>query len=280
MDYSDLREYGITGVFWASLVLFCVVEFWLPLPQAKFDRKRRWPVNLVLAVFIYATALILPVSTLAVALWCEAHGVGLLNLFDAPLALKIIVTVAVNSFVFYLVHYLAHCVPLLWRVHSVHHTDTFVDATTATRTHPFELIVNVAAVSVSILLIGHSPAVLMVYYAAEAFIVIYSHSHVQLPARLERMVSALIVTPRLHHIHHSAFQPETDSNFGNVFIIWDQLLGTFRNETCKGGAVEQFGLEDVSADVAGSLDAQLLRPFTMNRLRPPLPMADGRRDLP
>ncbi len=263
MHYGDVRDYAIVMAFWFAVSALSAAEIWSYGPASRVHRKERWPVNLTFAALLSATTAVLPLSAIGTAWWCEAHGVGLLNVIDAPLALKIVVTVLASSLLLFALHVLSHHVPLLWRLHSVHHTDIFVDATTSTRAHPLEHVVLVTASSLAILVIGHSPSVLICYYAIEAVIVIYSHSQLLLPQGIERLVSAIFITPRLHHIHHSAHRPETDSNYGNIFTIWDKLFGTFREDTCAGGPVAQFGLEDVSATTACDLDAQLMRPFAM-----------------
>lgn len=269
LHYADIREYGVTAVFWGSVIMLCAVEFWFAMPGRTFDRKRRWPTNLALAVLLFATATLLPMSALAVALWCETHNVGLLNYFDAPLSIKIVATLALASFSSYAIHLISHRVPLLWRLHSIHHTDTFLDVTTSLRIHPLEQALSIIVVCILVLIFGHAPVVLMAYLAAESIVVIFSHSQFRLPAGIERIASLVLVTPAIHHIHHSAYQPETDSNYGNAFIIWDRLFGTFRDRTRLGTAVEQYGLEHVSPDEAGDLDTQLLRPFTMKTTRAP-----------
>lgn len=207
----------------------------------------------------------LPVSAIAFAFWCEAHGVGLLNYFAAPFLLKFAVTVIVNSIAFHAIHYVSHMVPLLWRLHSIHHPDHFVDASTSLRSHPLEHVFNVFYSCLLIGIFGFSPGVLFVTYTLESLLVIFNHSHVGLPLALEKKLSRFIVTPVVHHIHHSSFQPETDSNYGTMFVIWDKLFGTFRADTVQGGPVVKYGLDDVPPEAAGSLDAQLLRPFTMGR---------------
>jgi sterol desaturase/sphingolipid hydroxylase (fatty acid hydroxylase superfamily) len=281
LHYGDVRDYAIVIAFWFAVITLSAAEFRYCQPASRVRRKERWPVNLAFSALLAATAAVLPVSAIATAWWCEAHGVGLLNVLDAPFAVKIPVTILANSFLFFALHALSHKVPLLWRLHSVHHTDIFVDATTSTRAHPLEHVVAVSSASLGILLIGHSHSVLIFYYALEAVVVIYSHSQLLLPERIERLVSVVFITPRLHHIHHSACQPETDSNYGNVFTIWDRLLGTFRNDTCAGGPVSQFGLEDVNAETACDLDAQLMRPFTMRaRSGPSWQAASRSKDAP
>jgi sterol desaturase/sphingolipid hydroxylase (fatty acid hydroxylase superfamily) len=246
-----------------GLVLVCIscVELVIPNISGPADRKRRWPANIALFVLSLVATAVLPVTSFVIAVWCEINSFGVMNFFNVPFIVKNLATVAVYSFANYGLHYLHHAVPLLWRFHSVHHSDYFVDASTSVRSHPIEQIVGVFCFGMVIALFGLSSIVLLVYPVFEFFVVVFGHSQLQLPARFEKHLSALIVTPALHHIHHSALPAETDSNFGNVFTIWDRLLGTFRATTLDGGSVKTYGLNDVRPDDASDLDAQLMWPF-------------------
>lgn len=258
-----LANYAAALVFWTVFLALSAFEYRQPLLQPRVDRGRRWPVNLTFSMLQIAIAAVLPVSSTVAAYWCEANGIGLLNALHTPFSVNAVVTVAVYSLAFYAIHYLSHVLPLLWRMHSVHHTDHFVDASTTLRLHPLETAFNVLCSCLLVVIFGFSPVVLIAYYAIESAIAVFSHSRMHLSAALERKLAAFLVTPTIHHIHHSSHQPETDSNFGGLFTVWDRLFGTFRSEARGGNGVANYGLEDVSPEEAGSLDAQLMRPFTM-----------------
>lgn len=255
--------------FWGVLLALICAELMMPALVELANRKKRWSTNFAIGAFQFATGTLLPISVISVALWCETHNIGLMNYFSFAPAPQAVFTILINSFGFYLLHYLSHNVFWIWRLHSLHHSDHFVDATTSLRAHPLEQILNLAYSVLLTVVFGYSAGVLVFYYMIEAVIVIYSHSHIKLPQPVDRVLSKFFVTPTIHHIHHSSHMPETNSNYGNAFTIWDRLFGTFRPTTIKGGAVERYGLEDTDMELSTNLEAQLMRPFVMRPQRRP-----------
>jgi sterol desaturase/sphingolipid hydroxylase (fatty acid hydroxylase superfamily) len=136
-----------------------------------------------------------------------------------------------------------HKVPLFWRIHQVHHLDTHLDISTTVRFHPLEFVVNLAVSLPLVALIGGPAWVYLIYEILDAGINVFSHSNIQLPKKLNTILSWFVVTPNVHQVHHSAFQPETDCNFGAVFTIWDRLLGTYRVKEWPFESNFRFGLE-------------------------------------
>jgi sterol desaturase/sphingolipid hydroxylase (fatty acid hydroxylase superfamily) len=136
-------------------------------------------------------------------------------------------------------------VPLFWRLHRVHHLDTQMDVSTTVRFHPLEFVVNLFIGVPVVIVLGLTPWVLLLYEILDAAITLFSHANIRLPRGLERVLRYVIVTPDLHRVHHSSYQPETDSNFGAVFPIWDIIFGTFRTETRLPQEVMEIGLEEV-----------------------------------
>lgn len=154
-----------------------------------------------------------------------------------------------------------HKVPLFWRVHRVHHFDTELDVSTTVRFHPFEFALALLLGGPVVLLLGLSPWMLLLYEILDAGVTLVSHANVGLPARLERVLRYLVVTPDLHRVHHSSWQPETDSNFGAVFPVWDLLFGTFRSETRHPQEVMELGLAEVRDGRQHRLGWLLRSPF-------------------
>ena len=152
-------------------------------------------------------------------------------------------------------------VPLLWRVHGVHHTDTELDVSTTVRFHPLEFPISLAIGLPWVLALGFSPWVLVVYELLDVVITLVSHSNVSFPTWLERPLRYLVVTPDLHRIHHSTRPEESDSNYGAVFPAWDLFFGTFRTQT--HGPAQEFplGLENVRDQRTQSLPWLLGMPF-------------------
>ena len=179
-----------------------------------------------------------------------------------------------RSLVSYAVHVAMHKVPWLWRLHRVHHTDTAMDISTAVRFHPLEFVVSVPAVLAATLVFGFPPLAVIIYSLVDAAMAVFSHANLRLPDRMERGVRLLLVTPAMHRIHHSALQPETDSNYGATLSCWDRLFGTHRAKPAGALASSQLGLAECRDRRSDSLPWLLSLPFI--RLKPqPIGWQDG-----
>ena len=256
-----IRDYGWFLLFWSTLILFGALEYLAPELPGDVSRRRRWFVNLGLGIINGLIASSLPILTIASAQWAATHQFGVLNWLAAPLLVALPVTILGRTFAQYSFHLLSHKVPLLWRLHRVHHCDEHLDATSTLRNHPLELIASAIFVSAIVAMSGLSPAVLFAYETIEALLNLLAHANIRLPPTVERLARALFfITPSLHRIHHSASQEETDSNYGAVFSFWDQLFGTYRNKAAESRTF-RFGLEEISRERAQSLEAQLALPW-------------------
>lgn len=164
---------------------------------------------------------------MAASAWATAHHVGLLNLVEVPLPVRLFVAVAGVDFADWLRHVAHHKVPALWRLHRVHHMDPHVDATTALRTHPFEHALAYPYFSLWVLLLGLDPLCLALRTLVTSVVLGWHHSAFKLPLGLERALALVTPTPRTHRQHHSRDVTFTDSNFGTIFTWWDRLFGTW-----------------------------------------------------
>lgn len=232
-------------LFFTLFGLFAVAECLAPRRAGEMRRRQRWAANLILTAVNIVVLSLLPVTFFAVAVWGQGRGIGLLNLVALPVAVVLTGTLLGRAFVSFFTHWLMHRVPLLWRLHRVHHLDTEMDVSTTVRVHPIEFVVNLAVGVPIVAAIGMSPWVLLLYEVLDVWVTLFSHANVSLPPAVERVARRIIVTPDLHRVHHSSLQPETDSNFGAVFPIWDILLGTFRTETSLPQELMELGLEEV-----------------------------------
>jgi sterol desaturase/sphingolipid hydroxylase (fatty acid hydroxylase superfamily) len=160
----------------------------------------------------------------------EKHRVGLLKIFKLSRPLEIALAVILLDYMLYLWHVLTHKVPFLWRFHLVHHVDLDLDGTTAFRFHFGEIVISVAWRSMQILLIGASLEAVKIWQSLLFPAVLFHHSNIKLPAEFEEKLALLFVTPRLHGIHHSAVQNETDSNWSSIFSIWDRVHQTLKTD--------------------------------------------------
>ena len=221
----------IIGAFGALLWL----ERRRPLRREVEPKLRRTARNLAVAG-IGAVALQLterPVA-LELATLVEQHNVGLLKLLRLPVWLETVLAVALLDYTLYVWHVLTHKVPFLWRFHVAHHVDLDLDASTALRFHFGELALSVPWRAAQLIIIGVSPIAYSTWQTFVFLSIMFHHSNVELPISLERWLNRLIVTPRMHGIHHSIIQEETNSNWSSGLTIWDRLHGTLRLNVPQG----------------------------------------------
>ena len=177
----------------------------------------------VLAMLLFEAPLIQPLARLV-----EARHWGLLGLVDLPVWLEAAIALVLMDYTFYLWHLLMHRVPLLWRFHAVHHVDLDLDVTTALRFHFGELLVSIPWRAAQVLVIGLNPLTFAIWQLFFALCVMFHHANLRLPLPWERRINRILVTPRMHGIHHSNVQEETDSNWSSGLTIWDWVHGTLR----------------------------------------------------
>ncbi len=225
------------------------------------ERRRRWPASLGLTVINILVLGALPLSAVAVADVAARHGLGLLNHPAVPWAAQIGLGLLLRSLIGYAIHVAMHKAPFLWRIHRVHHTDTRVDVSTTVRVHPLEFAIGMAVVTALTPGLGLAAAALMLYELLDAAMAVFTHSNIRMPAALERAIKLVLVTPAMHRLHHSAWQPETDSNYGALFSWWDRLFGTYRGRPTAELATVRLGLGDADRSRADSLVWLLWQPF-------------------
>ena len=233
----------MVGWIWAVLLVVCfavlaLIEALAPGPARPGGDKRLF-VNFSLGIINIALGSALPVSTLAAAALAGATGVGLGHAVALPWAALFVLILLARSFVAYWVHRLSHGVPLLWRLHRVHHGDRAVDVSTTLRNHPIELALTVPAAAATILLLGPPISVVLAADTALFALALWQHADIRTP--LEPLVGRLLVTPGLHRAHHSPRRADHDRNFGEVMIFWDHLFGTYSPPVERDSAV---GLEE------------------------------------
>ena len=238
------------SLFFGLLLVLAAIEPLVPRRPGPMDRGARWPTNLLFTLLNVLALGVLPVSIVSTAFWAEQHRWGLLNQVALPTAVLVVVTLAVRGFISFFTHYLMHMVPLFWRLHRVHHLDTALDVTTTVRFHPLEFVVQTLPAVPIVVVFGLTPWVLVFYEILDVTVTLWTHSNTRLPAALDRVCRYVVVTPDLHRIHHSAWKPETNSNYGAVFPVWDLVFGTFRSTSRDGHARMRLGLDGVRGRAA------------------------------
>jgi sterol desaturase/sphingolipid hydroxylase (fatty acid hydroxylase superfamily) len=273
-----LSAWGL-GFFWASLAVLAGLEALVPQWPAG-SRDQRWPTNFTLGAVNMAVVPLIPVSSVVAAQWAETNRVGLLNVLDLPgLWWWLVVpaaTVLVRSLLSYVMHIALHKVPLLWRIHRVHHFDVAIDISTGLRAHPAEFVLALVVAVAVVVAFGLHPGTLIAYETIDLMFALFSHANVRLPPRLEAALRPVFVTPRWHLLHHSSYQPQTDSNYGTVFSFWDRLFGTEGHTEDYRASDFEIGLREVRDRRASSLWWQLKSPLLQVESQPSATLsADG-----
>ncbi|WP_010516989.1 sterol desaturase family protein [Croceivirga radicis] len=161
--------------------------------------------------------------------WLNAHKIGLLYLVEIPFWAKLFLSVVLYDFTTYWIHRASHKVPVLWRLHRVHHSDTTMDSSTTFRFHPLELILIYQTGNIlTALIFGTDVMAMAVYYLFLYVFFFLEHSNLNYPSWLNNSLGLIFVMPDHHRVHHHQEQYYTDSNFADIFIIWDRIFGTFK----------------------------------------------------
>lgn len=256
------------GAFLAVVAAMAAWEAFAPRRPAATSR-RRWPVNAGLfAADALLVRLLFPAAAVGFAVLAERNGWGLLPRLGWPGPLRIAAGLIALDFAIYLQHRLFHAVPILWRLHRVHHTDTFLDFTTGGRFHPGEILLSMGVKFAAIAALGASPATVLAFEAILNAGSLFTHGNVRLPGAVDCALRLAIVTPGMHRIHHSVRIAETNSNFGFNLSLWDRLLGTYRAAAAGGEQGLTIGLEDFRGNEEVGLIRLLSQPF-----RSPIPRA-------
>lgn len=220
------------------LGIFAIMAIWeLISPRRKLivSKLVRWTNNLGL-VFLNTLVLrlIFPAAAVGVAAFTAENGWGLFNYYTLPFFLSVILSVIAMDFIIYLQHVLVHAVPVLWRLHRVHHADLDYDLTTGSRFHTIEIILSMLIKFFTIIALGPPVVAVVIFEVILNGMAMFNHANVKLPLGLDRVLRLLIVTPDMHRVHHSTEDNEANSNYGFNLSIWDRLLGTYIDQPREG----------------------------------------------
>lgn len=217
-----------TIILVSGLVGFWALEGAIPLFRFDYHKIKHALLNL----FFTLTTLIVNFGFAFLIVrasdFTAGNQFGLLYLVDLPLWLHLLLALMLLDFVgAYLIHWIEHKVRWMWKFHLIHHSDTKVDVTTALRHHPGESLFRALFTIMGILIAGVPIGMVFVYQTISALFGQITHANINLPRPLDKALSYVFVTPHMHKVHHHYVQPLTDTNYGNVFAIWDRLFGTY-----------------------------------------------------
>ncbi len=231
------------GVFLGVFILVAVAEMLSPRRVLTTSKGVRWFGNLGI-VFINTVAVraLFPMAAVGMALLAEERGWGVLNNVDIPGWLAVVIAVVVLDFIIYLQHVMFHAVPLLWRLHMMHHADLDFDVTTGARFHPGEIIVSMLLKLAAISVLGPSILAVLIFEVLLNATAMFNHSNWRIPVAIDKVLRCFVVTPDMHRLHHSVIVRETNSNFGFNLPWWDRLFGTYRAQPEQGHEGMTIGL--------------------------------------
>lgn len=243
-------------------------EFVAPRRRLSVPLTGRWIANIGLVILgALIIRLAVPLAAVGVATLAAARGFGLFNAIDLPARLAFVLAVIVLDLAIWAQHVAMHKVPLLWRLHRVHHSDVDFDSTTGVRFHPVEIVVSMAYKMAVVAAIGAPAAAVIVFEICLSSGALFNHGNVRLPLSVDRILRRLIVTPDMHRVHHSVHRRETDSNYGFNLSLWDRLFGTYRDQPVDGHEGMAIGLETFRSARDRHLGRLLLQPLAGSQRR-------------
>lgn len=252
--------------FAGVLIVMAVFEIVAPRRELVLAKHKRWFTNLgIVVVDTVALRVLFPVLAVGIAEIAAARGWGLLAWTDLPVWLEIVIAVVLLDLAIYGQHVASHKVPILWRVHKVHHADRDIDVTTGLRFHPIEICLSMLYKFVVIIALGAPALAVFIFEVLLNGTAMFNHSNVKLPGALDRIVRTVIVTPDMHRVHHSIIQREHDTNYGFNLSVWDRLFRTYTDQPKFGHDGMTIGLAPYQTEKPARLDWALALPFMKAR---------------
>ena len=253
------------------LVFFCgtfmVIALWeliAPRRQLTTAKGRRWVTNLsMVAIDTAIVRLLFPSLPVGIAFIAGQREWGLLNTLDISPVVSFIAGLVMLDFAIYLQHVLFHKLPILWRIHRMHHTDLDLDVTSGNRFHPLEIVISVGIKMGAIILTGAPALSVLAFEIILNATSMFNHGNIVIPQPVDRWLRLLVVTPDMHRIHHSVIPRETNSNYGFNLPWWDRICGTYREQPEAGHEGMTIGLKEFRDPDALTLPRLLMLPFNI-----------------
>lgn len=249
-------------VFAGVFAIMAILEAIFPRKARTQARLHRWTTNWLLVVLNTALLRVaLPTLAVEMAIISAENGWGILNLISAPFWIELIIAVLALDCLVYAQHVATHKIPVLWRLHKIHHADRDIDVTTGARFHPVEIILSMVFKLGCVVALGPSAAAVILFEVILNACAMFNHSNVRLAPSLDRALRLFIVTPDVHRVHHSVHQDETDSNYGFFLTVWDRLFGTYRAQPRDGHDGMVIGLSEYQTEKPAHLVWSILAPL-------------------
>jgi sterol desaturase/sphingolipid hydroxylase (fatty acid hydroxylase superfamily) len=253
-----IRLAAVVGIF-AAMAAW---EISAPRREQTLGRGTRWPSNIgVVVLDAFLVRLVFPTTAVGLALVAEVQGWGLLHAVSLPAWAGVLLGIMALDLAIYLQHVLFHAVPVLWRLHRMHHADQEIDVMTGVRFHPIEILLSMGIKLGGVAALGTPAVAVLVFEVLLNATSMFNHSNVRMPVRLDQALRWIVVTPDMHRVHHSIVVRETNSNFGFNLPWWDRLFGTYRDQPAAGHQSMTIGIEQFRDPAEQRLDRMLTQPF-------------------
>jgi len=242
-----------------GITFFWLLESIIPLFEFSYNKWRHAGINIFFTITTLLVNFGFAFLIVITSDWCVAHHFGLLEWITIPLWLELIIGLMLLDLIgAYTIHYIQHKVKWMWKFHMIHHADTHVDTTTANRHHPGESVFRAVFAVIAVFLTGTPIWMIMLYQSLSVVLAQFNHANIKMNPALDKILRLVFVTPNMHRVHHHYIRPETDSNYGNIFSLWDKVFGTYRY---KPTTELTYGLDILKTHNDENLKDQLKIPF-------------------
>lgn len=227
--FSSIPSLHRSLILVGGITIFWLIENAFPLFRFDYKKWNHAGINIFFTLTTVIINFALAFVLLKSADWAIANNFGILQwLPQMNIWLYALIGLLLLDFIgAYLAHFVGHKVKFLWRFHLIHHTDTWIDTTSANRHHPGESVIRFVFTTLGVLIVGTPIWLVFLYQTLSLISTQFTHANISLPKKLDSVLSYFIVSPDMHKVHHHYVLPYTDSNYGNIFSIWDRLFGTF-----------------------------------------------------
>jgi len=262
MENDNLELILRLSAFFGIFAIMALWELKSPRRPLRSAKRFRWFNNLGITFFnTLLLRLLFPTAAIGVALYASQQQWGIFHQVNLPLWIEVILAVIVLDLCIYLQHRLFHRVPMLWRLHMMHHSDVDLDVTSGARFHPIEIVLSMLIKMALICLFGPAIIAVLIFEIILNAVAMFNHSNVYIPVQVDRVLRRFIVTPDMHRVHHSIINQETNSNYGFNLPWWDRLFDTYRAQPAQGHDQMIIGLQQFQQPQAQSLKWMLRLPF-------------------
>ncbi len=250
-------------LFLSVFAIMAIAEYCFPARLAKIQRSIRWRTNFLMMISGALLAkIVVPIGLVGIAFWVNEQQLGLMNITNATTIFSVITCLLLLDILIYWQHRLFHTMPILWRLHKVHHADSHVDTTSGLRFHPVEILLSLLVKAFAIITLGVPVIAVIIFEVLLNAFAIFNHANIRLPKAVDTFLSYIIITQRLHRIHHSQRVNETNSNYGFSVSWWDRIFGSFLSEANQPDENLTLGLKAYPATENNSRLLTLLKiPF-------------------